>query len=713
MMAIERLPTHDLAPVLELLMELTSTPRDPGVVRAAVREAESPAEGAAAQGWVASLLRVLPIVGLRGAPVVASGREIGSRVGRGQPFLFRARYQSEHERTLVLSDRRGGRVCVEDPTTGESWWLAAAELDAMTASQGAAEWIAVDAVMPLSAIGPHAADDDHHHPTPLQRLRAWIRLDRQDLAAILVYAVAIGLLGLTTPVAVQALVSTVAFGTVLQPLVLLSVLLFSALGLSAVFRALQAWLAEIIQRRLFVRVVADLSHRLPRVRKDALDGAHGPELVNRFFDVFTVQKTAASLLLGGLEIALTVAVGMIVLAFYHPLLLALDVLLVIAIALAVLSRARRGTDTAIVESKAKYAMAAWLEELALHHGELKLGGGERYAVERADELARAYLVAREKHFSVAFQQLVATLAIQTVASASVLGVGGWLVIQRQLTLGQLVAAEIVVTAVVASLAKVGKYLENAYDLLAGLDKLGHLADLPVEREDGAACVVAQRAGLVLSDVRGGYMQREVLSGVDLEVAPGERIVITGPSGGGKSLLVELIAGIREPTSGRLQIDGADVRDLSLASLRSRIAAVTRTATLAGTVLENVRLGRSSIDRGQVRAALDTVGLSDELDLLPQGLETEILGDGSPLSDGQALRLTLARAIASRPALLVVDRVLDGIDDAMRTPLLDALFDRGAPWTLVVVSSDPHVMQRADRVLTLSQGALAEREGDRS
>lgn len=699
----------DLTQVLERLLQLTGTHRDAARVREAAWDASEGARAAAGAdvAWSTRVVRALAAVGLRGAPLAGDPREIGRRVGLGQPLVTRGRLAGDVERTLVLSDRRGRRVRVEDPATHETRWVASSRL-ATVVHTGEAQWIAVDAAMPLEPIGPRTADDAHGHPSPYQRLAAWIRLEHQDLWAVLIYAAAIGVLGLTTPLAVQALVSTVAFGTVLQPLVVLSVVLFGALTLAAVLRALEAWLVEVLQRRLFVRVVGDLAHRLPRVRRDALDGAHAPELVNRFFDVFTVQKTAAALLLGGLDVVLTVAVGLLVLAFYHPLLLAVDVLLVLAIVAAVVPRARRGAETAIDESRAKYAVGGWLEDLARHHGELKLAGGQRWASDRADDLARAYLLARERHFRVAFQQLVSMLAIQAVTSAVVLGVGGWLVIGRQLTLGQLVAAEIVVAAVVASVAKVGKYLESGYDLIAALDKLGHLADLPVEREGGTPADVSGRAGLGLEGVRGGYLGTEILAGVDLEVAPGERVVITGPSGGGKSLLVELIAGIRVPSAGRLEVDGRDVRDLSLSALRRRIAAVTRTATVAGSVLDNVRLGRPEVDTGRARAALATAGLLEDVEALEEGLHTPLLPDGDPLSDGQALRLTIARAIASEPALLIIDHVLDGMDDASRGPLLDALFDRAAPWTLVVVSADPDIVSRADRVLVLRDGTLEER-----
>ena len=442
---------------------------------------------------------------------------------------------------------------------------------------------------------------------------------------------------------------------------------------------------------------------MARASTDRIDAQ---ELLNRFFDTFIVQKSAATLLLGGLEITLTVAVGMLVLAFYHPVLLAFDVVLVVAIAFIVVVMGRRGTRTAVEESAAKYATAAWLEEIARHDSLFKLGGGVEYAQVRTESLARQYLQRREAHFGVVFGQTTAVLALQAVANAGVLGIGGFLVIGRQLSLGQLVAAELIVAIVVASLAKIGKYLETYYDLLAALDKLGHLTDLETERVGGLPCAhigATGPAALAIDGVGASYAHGpSVLHDVQMHVAAGQRVALSGPAGSGKSLLVELIAALRTPTRGRVLVDGLDVRDLDLAALRQRIA-VVRSETFSGTVLDNVRLGRSEVDVAEVRRALELVGLLESIDGMAEGLRTELTATGEPLSSSQKTRLAVARAIVGSPAVLVLDEAIDGLDPRDREPLLDALFAAERPWTAVITSNDSAIHARCDVVFALEDG----------
>ena len=240
-------------------------------------------------------------------------------------------------------------------------------------------------------------DGMHTHLSPFTRLYLLLRPEFKDIAIVAIFAIVVATLGLATPVAVEALVNTVAFGRLLQPLLVLCVILFAFLGFAAVLRSLQAYIAEIMQRRLFVRVVADLANRLPRVQKSALDQCHGPELMNRFFDVMTVQKSASLLVLDGITIVLVTFVGMILLGFYHPFLLGFDVLLLISMGVIVFWLGRGAVPTAIQESVAKYDVAAWLEQLAQYPITFKSGNGLRNAVEVADQLTSEYVKARRRH----------------------------------------------------------------------------------------------------------------------------------------------------------------------------------------------------------------------------------------------------------------------------------------------------------------------------
>ena len=311
----------------------------------------------------------------------------------------------------------------------------------------------------------------------------------------------------------------------------------------------RVYVIEIIQRRIFARVAGDVSYRLLRVRTEAFDHHHGPELVNRFFDVVTVQKGGALLLMDGLSLLMQTILGMVLLALYHPLLLAFDAFLIVSIALIISILGRGAVESSIKESKAKYATAAWLEEMAALVRTFKSGGAARFAMERADRLARDYLAYRGTHFRIFMRQVVGSLALQAIASAGLLGVGGFLVINRQLTLGQLVAAELIVTAVVSGSSTLGKNFETFYDLLAAIAKLGHLIDLPLERLGGETLPISEQPATVqfrgVTFRMGGDV---VLSNVDWELPAGSRIGLTGPTGGGKTSLADLLlaCGSRTP-----------------------------------------------------------------------------------------------------------------------------------------------------------------------
>lgn len=571
---------------------------------------------------------------------------------------------------LVVMACRGSEVLVHRADS-ETWEPAALVLG------GPGPWLTATPAAPLAGLQSPA----HHHATPWQRLAALMHLERDDLWVIAIYAAVVGLLTLAAPVAVQSLVTTVAFGTLLQPIVVLSLLLLTALSFQAALKALQARVVESVQERLFVRTAMDLAWRLPRVKREE---AHdfGPEMVNRFFDVMTAQKTAATLLTDGLATVLQIGIGLLVLAFYHPALLAFALALVALLTALLVLPARRGLSTSISESVAKYEVAGWLEELARMPSAFR-GAGAQFAVERADALTRRYLGARRKHFMVVYGQTVGSLGLQVLASAALLGLGGWLVVQRQLTLGQLIAAELIVAAVAASIAKLGKLLDGLYDLLTALDKLGHLVDLPTEDPErgepvpGDGPVKVQLQGATDGDC----------APLDLEIPGGARLAVTGAEG---HPLGEWLAGLRLPREGAVVLNGVETARARTPQLRETLALVRRGDHFAGTILDNVTVGRPGISAAEARTALERVGLLDEVRALPEGLDTELAHDGAPLGPSQIARLLLARAMAGQPRLIVVDESLEVIEPLARARCVSALTRPGAPWTLVALVTEPSV-----------------------
>jgi len=284
------------------------------------------------------------------------------------------------------------------------------------------------------------------------------------------------------------------------------------------------------------------------------------------------------------------------------------------------------------------------------------------------------------------------------------------VTRQQLTLGQLVAAELIVAPVVASFAKFGKYLETFYDLLAAVDKVGNLFDLPLIRSEGKGQATLgqearplslrfRRVGLSAGTPHGRELQ--------LDIPAGKRVAILGPHGSGKSFLLDVALGLRAPATGAVELDGIDLRELSTEVVRDRVALVRSVEIFDGTVLENVQLGRTNASLNEVRQALSSVGLLDAIANLPEGLGTRLSGGHSGLSTGQAHQLMLARALLHKPCLLALDESLDALDPGVRTQIVDLFLAAQSPWTLLLATHLPELAERCDVIIRLQNGVWAE------
>ena len=392
---------------------------------------------------------------------------------------------------------------------------------------------------------------------------------------------------------------------------------------------------------------------------------------------------------------------MAVLAFYHPYLLAFDVVLVLAILFTMFVLGYGAVKTSIKESKTKYAMAAWLEDLARCRTTFRYDGAAEFALERSDQLIYDYLTARKKHFRVLMRQIIFMLLLQALASTGLLAIGGWLVISGQLSLGQLVAAELIVAVVVGSLAKLGKHIEGFYDLMASIDKLGSLFDLPIERTDGLL-TMSSGLGIAARDVCYSLPDgREVLKEVSLTVKSGQKVAISGPSGCGKSLLLDILFGLREPTSGVVTVNGIDPRDVRPDVLRRHVALARDIEIFEGTIAENVHLERPDISIGDVRAALEVVGLMPAIQQQPMGLDTRLTSSGNPMTTSQLRRIMVARAIAGAPEIVLLDEILDSMSDTSAALILQRIIDSKLPWTILLVSNREKLKSMMDTVIQVS------------
>ncbi len=532
--------------------------------------------------------------------------------------------------------------------------------------------------------------------------------ESHDVAVVFLYALAVGLCSLAIPVGVQSVVNSVAFGVVLQPLVVVTCLVGGVLLFSGCLRILQLVVVEILQRRLVVRISLALAERIPHVEFEQFRSKYGPEYVLRFLESFSAQKNVSALLLDGIALFFQIAVGLVLVSFYHPFFLVFSIVLTLLLVLLVAPLGIGAVRTSIKASDAKYEVATWLQDLARVPILFKSNRGDSFALERADQLVSSYLLWRAKHFRILLRQIVGSVTLQVLANTLLLGLGGWLVIRQQLTLGQLVAAELIIGVILSGVAKLGRYLDKFYDLCASVAKLDALFDVPYEKESGSFFSPAgDPASLVISNlvVRHASHIEPILNGISLSIAPGEKVAIRGQNGSGKSTLADCVYRISAPTSGRIEIDGHDVREVHPLELRSEIALARGIDLFHGTIEENLTLTSGGVSSTRIREALCMVGVLEDIYALPEGLQTILQGQPEPLSRGQAARLMLARAILMDPRLIIIDGVLDGIDESTVAGLLAELTGPKAPWSLLVLTHEKNVARHFTRSYQLQGGQL--------
>jgi ABC-type bacteriocin/lantibiotic exporter with double-glycine peptidase domain len=513
----------------------------------------------------------------------------------------------------------------------------------------------------------------------------------------------VSVLSLAIPISVQSLVNTVTFGVLTQPLFVLSLVLLGLLLISGTLKALRVYVLELFQRQFYARTTSDIALRILNSDHLSLKKENGEELTNRYFDVMTVQKKATVLLTDGLAFVLQTVVGLVLLGFYHPYFLAFDLILIGLIYFVIVFFGKDAIDTAIYESKAKYEVADWLHEMARVDLYFKSKKRKEWAIRFSDKLINKYLNKRSRHFRELFTQTVILLIIYALMSALTLGLGGYLVIDGQLTLGQLVAAELVVTVILTSFAKMGKYLESFYDLCAAIEKISKFYEIPLEENELPEQVSDLKGELHFKSLK--YENNGRSYSFDYKFEEGKVYYLSTILNSSKVVCMDLVAAIIKPMKGDLLLGGVTYDEINPLEIRDQIYILSKPNLYRASLDSNIHSTNCSMKNSQVDEALEVVGLSDLHEIFEDGLDHIILSSGYPLWSSQMLRLEVSKALLSDAKIIVFTEIFDTIEKKIRERIIKHAKSLGK--TVLVFSNKSTYDYKFDTYLSLEKDGFKE------
>jgi ABC-type bacteriocin/lantibiotic exporter with double-glycine peptidase domain len=543
---------------------------------------------------------------------------------------------------------------------------------------------------------------------PWQRFIGLLQIDRRDIKQIFYYAVFAGLVALSLPLGIQAIINLIQGAQISSSWIVLVALVTLGVAFQGILQLMQIRILENIQQKIFTRSSFEFAYRFPKIKASELLNYYPPELANRFFDTLVVQKGLSKILIDFPAAGLQIIFGITLLSFYHPFFIIYGLFLLVLIYIVFKFTAKKGLETSLKESKNKYQVAHWLQEIARSLVSFKLSGRTSLAMDRNDELTANYLDSRESHFRVLVFQFIQMIGFKILVTGGLLIVGGLLVLNQQMNIGQFVAAEIIILLIISSVEKLIRGLETFYDVLTSLEKIGQVVDKNLEKQSGLdpfennSDLHLELDGIQYTTPEG----REILRNINFCVDLNDRIIIEGSSGSGKTTLLKLLSGIIAPSDGSLYINDTSIEGILLNKYRAYVGQVLpEQTTFEGTILDNITFGDKNISNEQLNTTLKNVGLVSFIKNQPKGINTMLYPEGRRLSYTDTKRIVLARAIIHNPKLLLLKDPLEHFDEDDAEKIISYLTAPERPWAVVVSTRSKQWQKHCTQTLVISDGII--------
>jgi len=519
-----------------------------------------------------------------------------------------------------------------------------------------------------------------------------------------VLAILGGIIQLSLPLGVQSIISFVQAGEISTSLVILILLVVVGVLVAGYIIIIQKKIIEKIQQKIFIRYAYEFTEQLPKLDLKSIQSYYLPELINRFFETTSLQKSISKIFLDIPSATLQIFFGLILLSFYHPFFIFLSLLLILLVIAIISLTFKKAIETSLDESDYKYKLAAWIQELARVLKSFKYSRNTNYHLKKSDELTTGYLQSRTMHFNVLLIQYWSLIIFKVLITFTMLSVGAYLLVNQQLTVGQFIASEIIIITTLSSIEKLIATLENVYDAFTSIEKLLKITERPKEKQ-GEILFTSNAQSHVLYKINNmNFSFQEntnILNNINLEIQANEKVCIMGNDGAGKSVFLKILSGIYTATKGTVFVNNIPIQNYSLDSIRDKIGLLTnKQDVFEGTVLDNITLG-NDISFDTIYATASQIGLVNFLQELPDGLDTKVQPFGNQLSTSAVEKIILLRLLVHEYEIMLMDEPWIRSESNIRTSVIQYLLQQKNQ-TIIVVSNDEAYASKADKIIYLNK-----------